>query len=348
MHSPEQSSPGPRSDIQMPIDALDVTVADGPSGAIVVKDHSGPLPERGRTADLHLAAVRRELNWLASAEGINGVVRPIDHGGGGAVVATEFAGGHTLRSACPEPASAALALQTVCATLASLAERGLQHGSVAPEHVILSSDGSSGVLCSPNTSADPAQRTDDLVGLGQCVTFCIDTWGARQSPPENLAAWLLLAKQLEDADPTMGPMRAKSALAEICTPASSHKRRGVGLSVAVAAVIIAGAWLAAGARPEMAPVTGPELVVGNDRIRVGTAGQVAVALDAPADCAGAEVYLLDPTTFWVWTFDRSDRTDAAEPAVRVPGATHLEVHRQGRCPTVIARGPAGTVDITEL
>lgn len=347
MHTFEPSSSEPRPAIRIPLDALDVTIVDGPGGAIVVKDHSGPLPEGGRTADQHRAAVRRELDWLASARGIAGVVRAGDDCAGGAVVATEFAGGHTLRSACPEPVPAALMLQAVCTTLASLAERGLQHGSVAPEHVILANDGS-GVLCSPNTSTDPDQRTDDLVGLGRCITFCVDTWGARQSPPENLAAWLLLAKKLEHADPTMGPLRARSTLADMCTPPAARRRRKIGVGAAIAAVVALGAWMTAGARPEVAPVTGPEVTVGNERLRVGSAGQVAVALDPPADCAGAEVYLLDPGTFWVWTFDRSERADAAEPLVRVPGATDLEVRRGGRCPTVIARGPAGTVDITEF
>jgi hypothetical protein len=94
------------------------------------------------------------------------------------------------------------------------------------------------------------------------------------------------------------------------------------------------------------PVTGPELIVGSDRVRIGWAGQVAVALHPPPDCAGAEIYVLDPSTFWVWTFDGLAHADTAEVAVRVPGATELEIHRDGRCPTVIARGPAGTVDIT--
>ena len=360
--------------LNIPIDAFAVTVHDGPDGTpLVRKDHSGPLPHAGRTEQEHAAAVGREAAWLAAAAGLAGVAPLVtnpaaetDTNEPAASVTTAFIGGATLRSSRLDPAAAARALACVADTIAALAERDLAHGAIAPEHILIGANGA-GVLCSPNTATDPADHQDDLAGLGACVTFCLERWAGTQAMPDYFAAWLLLARRLEEGDPAMGPWRASTTLRELGEAADPINRAGrwkqllslprrAGTVVAfparsllgVAAIgVLAASGLALLKSPPMgAEISGPELMVGNTLIRVGRKGQTAVALQPPEGCPGAEVYLLDPTNAWVWRFDSITADGHGIPTFQIPGATGLDIQigRDG-CPILLAVGPAGSVEV---
>jgi hypothetical protein len=325
----------------MTVDAFDVTVAAGTSDmAIVAKDHSGPLPDHGRSLSEHRAAIEREKGWLRAAAGIAGVVRLVEdplpeypH-----AVVTEFAGSRTLRSHCPDPPATARALACVAETITDLAEKELIHGSVAPEHVILTSDGEA-VLCSPNSSGAPH---DDLVSLGACIEFATEQW---ERPPESLTRWLLLAKQLRDRDPTIGPDRAARVLWDLVEPSDNGSRARPVRLVVLGCLTAAALFLVALRQNSAteAQVSGPELEVDGTVVRVGSRGNVAVVLPHTS-CNLTRIYLLDPATFQIWTFDRFETGGAATPLVKVPGAVDLEVSRTSDgCSEVLARGPAGEV-----
>ncbi len=341
-----------RSTLRLPVDAFEVVIRDGGDGvAIVTKNHSGPLPKPGRTTEEHQQAVWRECAWLGAAAGIEGVVSLLepapDHEASVTnEVTTRFGGGQTLRSARLTPLEAAQALSGVCEALAALQERNLHHGALSPEHVIIASDGR-GVLCSPNTSLNPEEHLDDLTALGQCVTFCLERWAQEAEPPTNLALWLVLAKRLEDRDPVMSARRAATMISDLTAlpPARPAVPRRGRLVVALTVLIVLGALITVGlSRNE--PVTGPRLRVRDALVRVGSAGHVAIALEPPAECPGAEVYVLDPVTFWIWTFDDIHTSSPGTLLVQIAGATGLAVERENRrCPIVIASGPAGQVQV---
>ncbi|NNF54105.1 MAG: hypothetical protein HKN03_06645 [Acidimicrobiales bacterium] len=338
-----------RSTLQLPVDAFGVVISDGADGvAIVTKDHSGPLPGPGRTSEEHHHAVSRECSWLRAAEGIPGVVDLVEResGNGTAAVTTVFAGGQTLRSARLTPVDTAHALEGVGQSLAELQERNLNHGAITPEHVIIASDGR-GVLCSPNTSLNPDEHVDDLAALGQCITFCLDRWAREATPPANLSLWLVLAKRLEERDPVMSARRATTMVSELTMLApvdSSVRRRG--WRVVAVIVLVSVLALVAARFTRNDPVTGPQLQVRDALVRVGTAGNIAIALEPPVDCPGSEIYVLDPATSWVWTFDDIHAPSPGKLLVQIAGATGLAVDREkGPCPVVIASGPAGQVQV---
>lgn len=330
-------------DLAVPVDAFSVVIAAGPGGSVVVtKDHSGPLPPGGRTVAEHAGAIDRERAWLLAAAGVDGIVTLADWPDS-TVVATVFAGGATLRSHPPDPAGLVAALLPVCDALASLHDRSMVHGSVAPEHVIVGSDGG-GVLCSPNTGPDPLEHSDDLAGLGRILRYCIESWSALPALPEPLERWSLLARRLEDGDPTMSVRRVANTLVDLLQPPPARRghRRLIGVGIALLAALALWALVR---RPVHPAADGPEVQVDGTRLRVGRAGQEVVAVEARPGCEGPRLYLLDRATSWVWVFDTVDHGAAGTPLARVPGATALVTSDRGTCPVVTATGPAGRVDL---
>lgn len=335
------------------VDAFNVSIADGPNDeAVVSKDHSGPLPAAGRTVEEHQQAIDREVQWLRQAAGLPGIVRLAPESGAASdglrQVRTLFAGSATIRSGCPDPATAARALAGVARTLAQLAGRGLTHGSVTPEHIILGTDGRA-TLCSPNTgepsTGEGVPPESDLVGLGRVISFATEQW---DEPPENLTQWLLVAHRLEQSDPTMSAHRAALMLDELAAPSTTHRtprRRG---RLAALAISACGLLTVLGFVQDSgpAPVSGPEVEVAGSIVQVGVAGQLAVAHSGD-DCSAPAVFVLDPVTFWVWTFTRFHDGSVSTPLVQIPGATSLAVDSNGPCQRVVARGPAGAVNLMD-
>ncbi len=330
--------PTPGTHSFMTVDAFDVELGAGPDCAIVTKDHSGPMGSHGRTSAEHDQAIARENAWLRSASDVPGVARlaPDSPSEQAPAVRTVFAGGRTLRSDCPGEHDTALALSSVCRTLAELQKKQMVHGSVAPEHIIIAADLST-TLCSPNTSGDPI---DDLIALGQCIEFATEQWATHSDRIED---WLVLAKRLRDGDPSLSPERVASSLQTIISPPPRSTRPRLGWLAAFVAISCGAAlgWLMIRQAPSTAP-GGPEVEVAGMIVRVGDQGQVA--LTRPADaCGSAQVFLLDPTTYRVWKFDNFTSGMTGTAIAMVPGATELVLTTDGRCATMTAKGPAGSV-----
>jgi len=336
---PAHSDPVPLRGAQqfMTVDAFEVTVTEGERSAVVIKDHSGPLPPQGRTLPEHAAAMERERAWLGRAAGVSGIVRLVDDPDR---IVTRFAGSQTLRSRCPDPIVAVAVLGSVATTISELGELGLVHGSVAPEHIIIGTDGKA-TLCSPNTGSDPL---DDLVELGRCIEHATDHFA---DAPENIHEWLLIARRLQDGDPSVGAHRAATLLRALAEPHRAHstsrRRTKLALAVSVAAACLVAGTAAVGS-PDADPITGPEVVIDGQRVRVGRSGQLALV--QPSDgCTSSKVYLMDPDSSRVWVFTtiRSGRRGA--PVAIVPGATQLALESRDGCGRVVATGPAGSVTL---
>ena len=145
----------------------------------------------------------------------------------------------------------------------------------------------------------------------------------------------------------MSARRAATMISDLTAVRSTFPRikrlRRVG--VAVTGLIVVAALITVG-RSRNDTITGPQLRVRDTLVRVGSAGNVAIALEPPADCPGAEIYVLDPVTSWVWTFDDITTSSHGTLLVQIAGATGLTVERESQpCPIVIASGPAGQVQI---
>jgi len=93
--------------------------------------------------------IEGEARWLLAARGARVVtIRHVDPTSG--VLATDLAGLHTLRTFSHRPPAAAAVLTAVAATLADLHRRGLVHGNLAVDHILLGGEELlSPLLCSP-------------------------------------------------------------------------------------------------------------------------------------------------------------------------------------------------------
>ncbi len=330
----------------MTVDAFDVELTEGTDSAVVTKDHSGPMSPQGRTAPEHARAIAREITWLTAAAEVPGVVRLAPSFDAAKVeahqrtdcVRTVYGGGRTLRSDCPDELSTAVVLADVSRTLATLEANDLIHGSVTPEHIIVRPDLST-LLCSPNTSNNPVA---DLVALGRCIEFATEQWA---SPSTRIEQWLVLAKRLRDSDPTLSPERVAHQLEALGQPAERARRLPArifaGLALAAATAVFGAVVLASTAQ---STVSGPEVEVDGLIVQVGERGQIAVA--RPSDsCGVARVYLLDPITFRIWSFEEMTSGHTGTALAMVPGATDLQLIHSGECATVLAKGPAGSVTL---
>lgn len=163
---------------------------------VVTKKRVAVDPWRG--ADLAqpaLAEARRatkaEAGWLAEARH-GGVIRLrrvcVDQ----AWFETDLAGLHSLRTALLAPTAVTAALATTATTLAELHRRGLTHGNLALEHVIVNPTRvSAAVLCSP--TARQTSHQGPQVDLDRLVAMV-----AAVGPPEGAGArrWARLVADL--------------------------------------------------------------------------------------------------------------------------------------------------------
>jgi hypothetical protein len=121
------------------------------SQLVVAKQRLGPA------AAVHAGA---EARWLMAARH-PGVVALRRVAPGECRIETDHAGLTTLRTHHPDPQGTAEVLGLVAATLAELHRRGLVHGRLRPEHVILGGPRRRHpVLCSPGADPDADPDTD--------------------------------------------------------------------------------------------------------------------------------------------------------------------------------------------
>ena len=164
-----------------------VSVEVGPSG--------GPVAVKRATDAAGRARLRHEAELLEAARS-PGVVELIAFADddGGAVLSTSWLGGGTLESSTLPPKKLATAGAALALTMAALHERGIVHGRITGDHVLLDSAGRPVLagFADASTAAGPAAAADDVRSLGELVT-----------------------SKLPDAAPSVLKLRAQTADAEI-------------------------------------------------------------------------------------------------------------------------------------
>jgi tRNA A-37 threonylcarbamoyl transferase component Bud32 len=193
-------------------------------GAVVVVKQRAPLelqtgsPAGGEAvarARLHTEA---EGRWLAAARH-HGVVRLRLASAERCRLETRHAGLATLRTLDLRPPATAAVLAAAATVLADLHSRGLVHGNLTPDHIIVGRGIARPVLCSPSgTATDPAA---DVAGLAAVAAAVLPAAG-RHDP-----AWLEAMERLRDDRHRIGARRAAALLAGLC-----RRRAGLPLGVA--------------------------------------------------------------------------------------------------------------------
>lgn len=120
-----------------------------------------------------------QVRWLTRARG-PGVVRLHEVGSEEGHYSTHFGGPLTL-AAATGPDGTLPILADVWRTLERIHRFGLVHGAIAPDHVVLGSQGP--LLLSPG-GPEAVDRRTDIACFGRMVTALAEVWSA-DSPPET-------------------------------------------------------------------------------------------------------------------------------------------------------------------
>lgn len=338
--------------------AAEVTVGQDAQGRLVVRKASLP-GDRGDP--------RLEAAWLRRASGC-GVVELVATLDDPPAMVTLHAGSHTWRTLSPDPPTAAALLASALRAVGALHRRGLVHGALTADHLIVS--GGRVVLCSPRPGAgDPTADRSALAALAAETSQRWLSSSPPQAPPpgwgravERLArpesGWTLddVADQLDGGGrrsgttgtPAASPMPRWRRIRS--TPTLPPARVVVAVVVGAASV---GGVLVAATGPGAVPAPGPagpgsRVDVAGARYRsTGPAGVLA-ATDRP--CAGSPAAaLLEPGSGVVWGFVQLPDGTAPVPGVavaQVPGASRVVVVESDGCHRLVAQGPAGEADLS--
>lgn len=288
-----------------------------------------------------------EARWLANARSPH-VVRLISFED--SVIRTRHAGQTTLRTATATPPEAAGLLLGLARTLVDLHGRGLIHGKLTLDHVIVAGAGDRPngiVLCSPDGNA--STPSDDLVAFGELVERLLERWDSKGVTVANRREWDQVRHRLTAPGDQITAQRVARWMAPlvVSAPASdagqeaqvdddelydeAHRWRAPAL---VMACVIAIVGFAVTNPLGSAPQEGDEpleLRVGNQIFFVdGSAGSVA---GAPSECPPEAAVLDDAAVVWHFTpisesgsaLAKSEGLDGAVglALATVPGATEL-------------------------
>lgn len=313
-----------------------------------------------------------EAEWLARARH-RGVVRLLDVTQNPTRIRTLHAGNTTMRTGTPTPAHAAHLLTDAAVTLADLHDRGMVHGQITLDHLVI--DQARIVLCSPTGVAEDPQI--DIEDLGHCVEVMLDRWEESECEIPELDDWRQLAAHLTEPEDGYSARRAARELARLAgqcdrdTKRADRQRgtdpqpeeasgnrlqtlsqaRGLVLAGLLAVVAIAGSFsvLAPGTQQTDA---GPQVVVAGSRYQLGDSehDEALVLSDgftaqrcsaATRDVLEHAVAFLDGQTGSVWLFDQPG--GQATAVAIVPGATALTSSE--KCGSVWVEGPAGHIEV---
>jgi hypothetical protein len=325
-----------------------VTLSADPGGIIVVTK----TPLAGDGADR-----RAEAAWLDRARG-RSVVDLLDvHHAPVVEIVTRFVPGDTLRTSRLSPGETARVLSGVATTLLQLHERGLVHGKLTPDHVIVSEHGP--VLCSPHGLV--SEPTVDCVGLGRCIDAVLARWRESGVEPNDPAPWRRLSDRLADPARPLPLRRAIRVLDQLAATGGDPPRADgsvphgirsepgperpipwgallVGLAVALS---LGGLIVSRPDRRTRTPAIGAiEIVSNGQRYRVGRDGDRAVVVSDPCEGQPA-IIVLDQSSDIVYRFDEPVDGSVGDVVASVPGASALAVDPGQPCPQAWATGPAG-------
>jgi hypothetical protein len=333
--------------------ATHVTVELDDEGRLVVRKVALTGDDRDR---------RAEADWLRRANG-RGVVRLVASVEQSAGVVTAHAGSHSWRTAAPGPVAARPLVASLLGTVAELHRRGLVHGALCADHLVLGPDGIR--LCSPRPGTlDPVV---DRLALADLLDAAMAGWqaegtlggeGGRWNRVVDLlrhagSGWPLddVAALLEDPAPTAGtgvadrPHRGRRAATGAVAVVGLAALAGV-------AAVVTGPLTGSGpdssvrsAAPPSAAALRP--VTGDQRDRSDGPGDVLVTTDRA--CSGSPgAAVLDPATGTVWAFpDLPGRDDAVVgvAVARVEGAAALVLVEDAGCQRLVVHGPGGEAEV---
>lgn len=292
-----------------------------------------------------------EARWLANARSPH-VVRLIsfEH----STIRTRHAGQTTLRTATATPPEAAGLLLGLARTLTDLHGRGLVHGKLTLDHVIVAGAGDRPngiVLCSPDGSA--TSPSDDLVAFGELIERLLERWDSKGIAVAKRREWNEVRSRLTHPGEQITAQRVARWMAPLVvsapspstsreadaddreTDAVTHRWRGTAVVVAGVLAIIGVAVTnpLESSPPELEEAL--ELRVGNQVFAVD--GSVGSAAGSAGECPPEAAVLDDSAVVWHFTptggsgegrgdgMADSDGLDGAvgHALATVPGATEL-------------------------
>lgn len=339
----------------------------------VERDGRGRLVVRKEPLASGHGDLRAEADWLRRAAG-PGVVEVVDDASDEGRLTTIHAGAHTLRTAAPSPDQAAPLVASLLRVLASLHRRGLVHGALGPDHLVLAAGGV--VLCSPAPGATDPQL--DRQAVVEVIDAARERWGPAAVAPAADRTWrrateLLLRPaagwslddiaDLLDPMPAAAPRRRRLALPARRAPGvpaaalvvvvvvvavaavAALQGRG-GSAPAVGGAADTGTAVAATAVAPSAP-SGPVAEVAGARYRGDRPGHRLAVTDRPCPEAPA-AGVLDPASGTVWSAGRLPRVGealATHAVQQVPGAVDVVARPEGPCERILVVGPAGEAPV---
>lgn len=196
----------------------DTTLALRGSMLVVRKHRLGRTPAEMAQARTETAG---EAQWLIAAQhpGVVGLARASPDDG---ILESVHCGMASLRTARLDRQTILDVLEAVITTLIEVHRRGLRHGQLSADHVIISRAATGGPrLCSPApTPTAPALdlASNDVVGIGQLLAELAT------SGPIHEPAWLGYATELANPDSGIGLVQAKWLIEARLRP-STHAPR---------------------------------------------------------------------------------------------------------------------------
>lgn len=303
-----------------------------------------------------------EARWLAEVRH-RGVVQLLGVDDDPVTLRTLHAGSTTLRTANALPRTAAILLADAAVTLADLHDRGIVHGQITLDHLIVCEERV--LFCSPDGTE--SEKRTDLTGLGQCIQSLLERWDADKIEVPDRKSWIRVCSRLHSNDEAYSARRAARELARLGAKAglttNDHRksdtkvgpqgsgivatltRAPIGLALGAGAFVVAVAGLvalgASNGSGEDESIASVEVLVGDHRYEIpGEPGDQALAFDL--DCeTGVTVAYLQVATSSVWIF--GDPNVAPIELAIVPGATGIEPLRT--CDHIEVVGPAGKIDL---
>lgn len=319
-----------------------------------------------------------EARWLAEARH-PAVIRLVSFED--SVLRTRHAGQTTLRTAGFTPPETAHALLSLAKALAALHNRGLVHGKLTLDHVIVSrrpisekadAEGpaisdvvtrSDVVLCSPDGTTTDISA--DLHAIGAMIERLLERWDETGTPVSNRADWKRIRDLLEKPDGGATAQRLARWLAPLVISAPPKSKRtehtdqtddnpwshrlpnGRGLAVLACFVACVVGVTVMNPLEQVPDPSTPrtEISVGEELFHVD--GQLRAAAGAPIGCPPEAAVIDDTSTVWRFlptnTAEATLDGTAGDPIAVVPGATELSYEA---C-ELWAIGPAGRTLLVE-
>lgn len=179
---------------------------------------AGPTTGPGRGP---VELLKTQQRWLTLAEG-HPVTGLLDVDLDRLILTTRFAGAETALSRLRPPRETARLLAAVAAALGALHRRGLVHGKIGGDHILI--DGPRFTLCSPSGLVEDPAR--DVAAFDPLIDVLCDRWAAAdRAGSEVLNAWREVAWSAREQSISADRLSARlAALADRTEPGRLRRR----------------------------------------------------------------------------------------------------------------------------